>query len=190
MKLIRNLGRKLDINSGRYESYAIFWCDFCKSEVEKTLSNGKKAKSCGCHIINYKHGEIKTRLYNIWSHIKQRCLNPKNKDYPNYGGRGITICNEWLAFIPFRDWALNTGYKEHLIIDRKNPDGNYIPLNCRWLTILESNRNKTNTITMEIANEIRKLDKIGNYTRKELAEMFNINLRNLYHLLANEIWVD
>ena len=100
-----------------------------------------------------KHGEskIKTKLYRVWISMKTRCLNPKFKFYKYYGGRGIIICPEWTNdYTKFRDWALNNGYQEGLFIDRENPDGNYEPSNCRFLTIEGSNRNKTNTINMKL----------------------------------------
>src|SRR3972149_3257398 len=125
-----------------------------------------------------KHGGSYTKLYYVWSNMKQRILNPNNKGYKNYGGRGITICPEWTdklnGFINFRDWALNNGNADNLVIDRENSYGNYEPSNCRFLTMEESNRNRTNTITMEIANEIRALHKTGEYTQQELAEKYNV----------------
>ena len=143
----------------------------------------------GHNISNLKHGLQNTRLYHIWEGMKSRCLNSNRKAYKNYGGRGIAICNEWLEFIPFRDWALNNGYAENLVIDRRNPNGNYEPINCRFLTIEESNRNKTNTITMEIANEIRTLWNTGNYTQKELAEKYNvISESTISNIVNNRRW--
>ena len=139
----------------------------------------------------FKHGEIKTKLYFVWNNVKDRCLNLKSKDYPDYGGRGITICNEWLEFIPFRDWALNNGYKENLVIDRENNNGNYEPSNCRWITMKESNRNRRfNKLTNILAEEIRKESKNTKLTRKELAKKYHLGLRTLYHVLANETWVN
>jgi len=96
--------------------------------------------------------------------------------------------NKENGFINFRNWALSNGYKEGLLIDRFNPNGNYEPSNCRFLTILESNRNKTNTITMEIANEIRELYKTGDYTQQELAEKFNISRSSISLIVNNKQW--
>ena len=139
---------------------------------------------------SYKHGESFTRLYNIWAMMKQRCTNPKAENYPNYGGRGITICPEWTNdYTKFRDWALNNGYKEVLQINRIWNDGNYEPSNCDWVTILENNRNQTKTkLTLRKANEIRELEKTGNYTQKELAEKYNVNQPLISLVINNRIW--
>lgn len=83
------------------------------------------------------------RLYKIWQGIRQRCNNPNDKDYQNYGGRGIKVCEEWnnnsIAFIK---WALSNGYSEQLTIDRKDVNGDYCPENCHWADYTEQARNK------------------------------------------------
>ena len=89
-----------------------------------------------------RHGMRNTRLYNIWRAMRQRCNNPQNNRYSVYGGRGISVCEEWEVFENFYKWSMENGYKEDLTIDRKNTDGNYEPSNCRWATIKEQNRNK------------------------------------------------
>ena len=93
------------------------------------------------------HGKSNTRLYYIYKHILARCFNKNDKRYRNYGGRGITICEEWKKdFMNFYNWALNNGYKDNLTIDRIDVNGNYEPLNCKWSTIAEQNNNTTRTI--------------------------------------------
>lgn len=88
------------------------------------------------------HGQSGTKLYYVWIGMKDRCFNPRNKNYPNYGGRGISVCPEWLRYIPFQEWARKNGYKEGLTLDRINNDGNYEPSNCRWVTNREQQYNK------------------------------------------------
>lgn len=74
--------------------------------------------------------------------MKSRCLNPKHKWYSYYGGRGISVCDEWLKFEPFMEWAFVNGYSDTLTIDRINNDGNYEPSNCKWSTQQEQSLNK------------------------------------------------
>lgn len=84
-------------------------------------------------------------LYWCWKAIKQRCLNLRCRAYHNYGGRGITVCDEWLEFEPFLAWALAAGWKKGLEIDRIDNDGNYSPENCRFVTrVVNGNNRRTN----------------------------------------------
>lgn len=73
--------------------------------------------------------------------MKERCNNPNNKRYKNYGGKGIKVCEEWMSFENFRDWSLQNGYDEGLTIDRIDCNGNYEPSNCRYVTTKVQNRN-------------------------------------------------
>ena len=78
-----------------------------------------------------------TRLHRTWNSMKQRCSNPKFKQYKDYGGRGITVCPEWASrdgFVSFAKWALENGFREDLEIDRRDNDRGYSPDNCRWVT--------------------------------------------------------
>ena len=90
-----------------------------------------------------KHGMCGTRLYRIWGNIKGRCYCKSRREYKNYGGRGIKICDEWISnFQAFYDWAISNGYKDDLTIDRINVNGNYEPNNCRWITNKEQQCNR------------------------------------------------
>jgi hypothetical protein len=111
-----------------------------------------KTISCGCKLREkkIKHGGYKTRLYSIWGGMKDRCYREKNIAYKRYGGRGITVCDEWKNdFAAFRDWALSHGYGDTLTIDRIDSDGNYEPNNCRWATYLEQENNSSNCTFIE-----------------------------------------
>ena len=97
-------------------------------------------------LANLQTGDSHTRLYNIWRGMKQRCYYPSHQSYKHYGGRGITVCDEWLSsFINFHTWALANGYADHLTLDRIDPDGNYCPSNCRWVTWEVQAQNKRRT---------------------------------------------
>lgn len=88
------------------------------------------------------HGMFGTPTYNSWAHMLQRCGNPKNHKYPDYGGRGIKVCPEWVSFEGFYK---SMGLKpEGLSLERKDVNGNYEPSNCKWATASEQNRNKRN----------------------------------------------
>lgn len=87
------------------------------------------------------HGETKTQLHNVWCAMKERCGNPNNKSYKHYGARGISVCEEWQEYEPFRNWCRENGYKEGLTIDRIDTNGNYCPENCRWVDHKTQNRN-------------------------------------------------
>jgi hypothetical protein len=122
---------------------------FCGKEFKSTLSNLKSGntKSCGCIEKKYKRKYINKIqiLYQTWIDIKRRCYNPNNKDFKNYGNRGIKLYFEWIDnYILFQDWILNNigNRPENKTLDRINNNGNYEPGNLRWATPEEQSKNK------------------------------------------------
>lgn len=89
------------------------------------------------------HGETNTDLYRIWRHMRDRCEKPNTQRYERYGGRGISVCDEWSEYKPFAKWARENGYTKGLSIDRINNDDGYYPGNCRWATFKEQNNNRS-----------------------------------------------
>lgn len=93
--------------------------------------------------------------------MKQRTLNPRCRAYKNYGARGISVCDEWLEFEPFCEWALSNGWEKGLELDRIDNDGDYCPENCRWVTTKENSNNKRETIYVTV-DETTKPESIWN----------------------------
>jgi hypothetical protein len=91
--------------------------------------------------MSTKHGMSHSRLCKIWYCMRNRCENPNNSDYGDYGGRGVTVCRAWQKFEPFRDWANANGYADDLTLDRKHNAKGYSPSNCRWATQSQQARN-------------------------------------------------
>lgn len=86
------------------------------------------------------HGYTGTRTFKSWESMKQRCFNPNSKDYANYGGRGITVCQQWIN--SFETFLADMGERpEGTSLDRREPDGNYEPSNCRWADPTTQQRN-------------------------------------------------
>ena len=123
-------------------------CD-CGREVIIHIYNLKlgHTRSCGCLKVEHgqgkrTHGDTSARLYQTWRGMLNRCRNNNVKSYKYYGAMGVRVCDEWLRYEPFRDWAIRHGYQAHLTIDRVNPFGNYEPTNCRWATRLEQRHSR------------------------------------------------
>lgn len=162
----------------------VYWVCECQCDAKTIkevsgieLKTGR-TKSCGClrrevniqkikaynEAAGYESredGELGTRLYEIWVGMKKRCYNTNAERYEDYGGRGITVCDEWLhSFSNFKQWALSNGYSSNLTIERLDNDGIYSPDNCKWATYKEQSLNKRNTVRVEYNGETLTLNDI------------------------------
>lgn len=160
-------------------------CD-CGGEKEvcsSSLTSGR-TRSCGCihreslAERNTSHGHTKERLYRVWKGMKARCFIKSHKSYPRYGGRGITVCDEWNNdYLAFRTWAFANGYDPNsaymqCTIDRINHDGNYCPENCRFVGNIVQANNTSRNIHLEYNGEVK--------TTAEWARIMNVPVSRLY----------
>jgi len=143
------------------------------------LKSGKTL-SCGClkneelRKRSLTHGMSKTKIYNIWILMHRRCNNPKIKDYPNYGGRGIRVCDHWNRFENF--YADMGEGPDKLTLERIDNNGNYNSENCKWATRKEQRRNSRNTRKIEYQGKTKYLI--------EWAKELKIS----YHALYKRLW--
>lgn len=141
-----------------------YWLCVCECGkqilVSATRLNNGRIKSCGCHNgDNFrKHGFRNTRVYTIWSGMKQRCDNNKNH-YKN-----VTYCKEWKNFMPFYEWSISNGYSDELTLDRIDVTGNYEPSNCRWVNQKVQQNNRSNNTIYSFNGETHTLSEWSDIT--------------------------
>ena len=159
-------------------------CGNVKIVTGSNLKRGN-VKSCGCYAkenpSHTTHGFSKTRIYHEWKGIIARCYNPNTTRYSDYGGRGITVCDEWREdFKKFLEWSAKNGYSENLTIDRIDNNKGYSPDNCRWTTRLIQANNKRNNHRITYNKET--------HTLSEWSRILNIDYKKLYNRLFTLNW--
>lgn len=128
-------------------------------------------------MARYDENHNYTRLGRIHHNMKTRCTNPKYDKYKWYGGKGISVCDEWNdSYDAFEEWALSHGYTDDLTLDRINPDGNYCPENCRWVNRKAQANNRTSNRTLIYNGQSKTL--------KEWSEITGINYQTLASRLS------
>ena len=181
------LGRNKEKQSNKKH---VMWDCVCDCGNYTTVAgnhlNSGHTRSCGCLGVEsirtrcVTHGMTNTPLYRVFRAIHNRCEDPNNKEYHRYGGRNISVCEEWKSnggFQAFYEWAINNGYKKGLTIDRIDCDGNYEPSNCRWATYKVQNNNRSNNRLIEYNGMI--------YTLSELSEISTVEYSTLKYRLDN-----
>jgi len=147
-------GKLVAIKRGTPKGKKATWLCICDcgntTEVITSYLTGGNTKSCGCgssrNTIGERtrtHGMHNDSIYGVWCAMKRRCYNKNTKDYPNYGKRGIRVCDKWLSFEGFLE-DMEPTYEIGLMLDRTDNDGDYEPNNCKWVTREEQNNNKRN----------------------------------------------
>jgi len=188
-KIIKDLGY---VNGSRR---AICICKECKKEYEVDPNKLKNRKHCGCMSSRHGHKVCKyakshKRLMGAYQHMIGRCYRKNNKDYYNYGKRGIVVCDEWKGNPEvFCKWALENGYTDKLSIDRIDFNKGYSPDNCRWATAETQARNTSrNVLTMELAENMRNDRYNLKMTFHELKVKYKVSHGTVVAVISKRIW--
>lgn len=160
------------------------------ARVQQIVHGG--VSSCGCrkrkwakeHLwkASVTHGESKTPLHEKWRGMVRRCYEPNLEAYKHYGARGIRVCDEWHTYEPFREWSRENGYSDGLTIDRIDPNGDYCPENCQWVSLLENvermHKHYGHLMSDEIIDDVMRLTDEG-LTNKQIAATLGTSVSNV-----------
>lgn len=153
-------GRLVVCSFSRYKLIAnrmrsLVWCRCdCGKYKEMLVSNLKNTKSCGCARVRPR--KDRSDVYYVWQNMIRRCGNTNHKIYPDYGGRGIVVCERWRDFKNFCDDMGKRPSKQHSL-DRINNDGNYCKENCRWATMKTQGNNRRSNVVIEYMGESKTI---------------------------------
>lgn len=159
--------------------------------LNKDIARGRRLIHDESHGRNIYNGKNGTKLYRIWTSMKRRCNNPNNNQYHRYGGRGIIICQEWQnSYLAFKSWAIASGHKKELLLDRRDNDGNYEPSNCRWVNNAESSRNRTMVkLSKKDVVEIRCMfEEKEDILQKDVATAYGVSPTTIYDVVSKRSW--
>ena len=164
---------------------------------DKNLPDGHRnvCKQCAIQrsLVSRVEKQEKTNgLFEVLHSMKSRCYNPKNNSFFRYGGRGISVCAEWLKNEEsFYNWAMNHGYKPGLQIDRINNNLGYSPENCRFVTPAQNQHNKRNNrFSEKQVKFIRKIYSHGILSQRQIATFFKANQSAICSICSGKIWKD
>lgn len=122
-------------------------------------------KNKNSHATRTTHGDTGTRLYSIWSAMKQRTCNKNTVNYSLYGGKGISVCDDWKSYKNFKKWSIENGYSKELTLDRIDGNKGYCPENCRWVSMKVQQNNRCNNHNISFCGKTMTLsmwaDEIG-----------------------------
>lgn len=179
------------------------YCFICKCECGNIKSIFKYSlvsgttKSCGCSTKSLlreavkTHGMKGTPIYKTWDGLKQRCLNPNNKNYKGYGGRGIAVSPRWLGQEGFQNFFEDVGQRPgpEYSLDRINNDGNYEPGNVRWATSKQQGRNRRDNVLDEVlVSQIKWAYIDANFSQYKIANAFGVSRSTVEDIIHNKTW--